>query len=141
MRPNIAHALTAAFAIAGAAGAIVLPTLTLADVKSPPHVFAIPTPSGDVVIEADRLPEAAAARPVRPTRALVVTRPTRSSAPVASPRSAAPVAKPARVAVPKPLPTTPAPQPESTPAPEPSAVRTVASVAPVGHKFHIERRI
>lgn len=141
MRPNIARALTAALATAGAAVAIVLPTLTVGEVKSPPHAFAIPAPAGEVVIEADRVPAAPAARPARPAAskpAVVVSAARGTNVPVASPRPAAPVAPTSvRVTPPKPLPaTTPARQPEPAPAPapQPLAVRTLASVAPVAEQ-------
>ena len=55
MRPIVVRALTAALATGGAVWAIVLPTLTLGEARSPSHAFSIPAPGGDLVIEASRL--------------------------------------------------------------------------------------
>jgi hypothetical protein len=149
MRPSIARALTAALTTAGAAGAIVLPTLTLGRPDPPPsYAFAIPaSPADDVVIEATRLPAAATPRPVRPeprpsaprfvsTRA-VVAPPPPDDASAASPPPSTQAPTPVPV-IPQPLPTplptpTPAPKPEPAPAPEPppapeATTRTLASV-------------
>ena len=143
MRPSITRALTAALATAGAAGAIIMPTLTLGEPESLPHAFAIPAPRGDVVIQASPVPESPSAHPARPASRtaalrpapspqLVVVAPSRRSAPVGRAPSAPTLV---RVAAPTPLPTiAPArvPAPDSQPAPAIAApvVRTVASVAP-----------
>ncbi len=143
MSPIVARALTAALATAGAVWAIVLPTLTLGEARSPAHAFAIPAPAGVVVIEASPVPQLVTARPApttarqrtasrpAPTRAvIVVATPARSRPPVVSSHPVArvskPVAPPVSAASPQALPVpTPAPQPQ--PAPEPTA-RTLASV-------------
>lgn len=150
MRANIARALTAALAITGAAGAIVLPTLTLGRVESPPpHAFALPAPVGAVVIEADPLPAAPAHRrpATRPAPAVAPARAaaprTARSAPSAPTRQAAPAPlaapetpatpTPALATTPEPLPTpepAPQPAPEPLPAPEPSAAKLVVAIAP-----------
>jgi hypothetical protein len=149
MRLIIARALTPALATAGIAWAIVLPTLTLGEAKTPSHAFAIPAPSGDLLIEASRLPETATARPAPPTAprpvpsapsapVVVVTAPAPKNVPATRPRSAAPLPTPIQVVpelvpTPTPPPTSaptpePAPVPQPSPAPEPSAMRTLASV-------------
>lgn len=147
MRPIVTRALTAALATAGAVWAIVLPTLTLGEVRSPSHAFAIPAPGGEVVIEATRLPQPVTAQPVRiavrritpravaPARTVVVEALARTQPPVASSRpvapaskhNAQPVAQPVAQAVAQPAPTpVPAVVPQPQRAPEP--VRTLASV-------------
>ena len=142
MRPNIARALTAALATTGAAGAIVLPTLTLGDARTPPHAFAIPAPSAEIEIEATRVPpRAGTAQPVRPvfrpaTPTRVQARSARRGAPSASPRTAAPAPTADPVVVPTPLPAqtitpSPSPAPEPEPTPEAPPVRAVTFVAPV----------
>jgi hypothetical protein len=131
MRPTIVRALTAALATAGTAGAIALPTLTLGAAKPPAsHMFALPVPSTEVVIQADRLHEPATARPARPAAptpaqgpAFVVAPPPRDSAPAPAALPAPPVAEPVPAAVPTTLPaapTTPAPQPAPSPQPQPA---------------------
>lgn len=153
MRGNIARAITAALATAGAAGAIALPTLTLGGAKSPTHAFAIPAPADAVVIQAESLPAAARAVELLPpahgraaTPPVLAPRsvaPSARSAPVASPRPAAsaPGAVPEATPVPAPAPAPaplPTPEPEPTPelqavpapAPEPSAATFAVSTAP-----------
>jgi hypothetical protein len=156
MRLIIARALTPALATAGIAWAIVLPTLTLGEAKTPSHAFATPAPSGDLLIEASRLPETATARaapPAAPRPApsavvVVVTAPAPNNVPAAEPPAAAPLPTPIQTVpkvlpIPPPTPTpvpTPEPAPEPAPAPLPSpaepsatpkplAMRTLASVS------------
>ncbi len=93
MRPTIVRTLTVALATAGTAGAIALPTLTLGAAKPPAsHMFAVPAPTSEVVIQAHRLhepadcPSSSASATTRCTDtrhapALVVVRAPRTSAP------------------------------------------------------------
>jgi hypothetical protein len=146
MRPIVVRALTAALATGGAVWAIVLPTLTLGEARSPSHAFAIPAVGGELVIEASRpatpltvhLTRSTAPRATArhaPTRAIIVlaapaprTAPRTQSRPATTPVSRAVPAASPKPPAPTPSPT-PAPQPQPQPAPEPTVVRALASVA------------
>src|SRR5688500_11277867 len=148
MRPNIARALTAVLATAGAAMAIALPTLILGENKAPARAFALPAPGGRVVIEAASPVQpttapraehktASAVRPTplraapNPVRAAVSAPPAPRSAP-ADPRvrPAVSLAPTQLRAVPKPLPTTPTRVPQPAPAPEPAPPAPAPAPAP-----------
>ena len=145
MRPIVARALTVALASTGAAWAIVLPSLTLGEARSPSHAFAIPAPGGDVVIEASRPGPPQSRNSRRSWRARPQSgarrREPSSSWQLPARRTARghrraprrrPQARPA--AAPRPLrrPTpTPAPAAPAQPEPQPAAEPPVRALAPV----------
>jgi hypothetical protein len=132
MRPTIVRALTAALATAGTAGAIALPTLTLGAAKPPAsHMFAVPVPATEVVIQADRFHEQATARPAGPAAptpaqapAPAVAPPPRDSAPAPAALPVPPVAEPVPAAVPNAPPPAPSPAPQPAPPPPPQPTPT-----------------
>ena len=158
MRSNVARALTVALAVAGGAGAMVLPKVIVDDVgsapASEPRYDAIPAMPNIRVVRLDPMPgaaptrqsaakpkarPAATARRPAPTLAAVVSEPPATHTPApsapaapapATPTPAAPAPTPPPEPVPAPTtPATPAPTPTPTPTPAPAPVPTPAPPA------------